>query len=156
MLQGWNNRKMLSMLVIYNLKIWDVQIRARALLYWINGQKTKFPNVQMYWGVLKKSFWLLRIYVHCTCSKAMDTIVWYHLDMPPDRNDYSKTAQRTISTPISWSVVYQGIIILWAATWQNQQNECVPSEDSDGFYIEAAFAQSDQSLCCPHEETLGP
>ena len=23
------------------------------------------------------------------------------------------------------------IIILWAATWQNQQNECVPSEDSD-------------------------
>ena len=31
-----------------------------------------------------------------------------------------------------------------AATWQNQQNECEPSEDSD------------QSLRCQHEETLGP
>ena len=29
----------------------------------------------------------------------------------------------------------------WAATWQNQQNECAPSEDSDR---------------CPHEESLGP
>ena len=32
-------------------------------------------------------------------------------------------------------------------TWQNQQNECAPSEDSD---------QPDQSLRCPHEESLGP
>ena len=36
----------------------------------------------------------------------------------------------------------------WAATWQNQQNDCPPSEDS-------ASAQSDQSLHCPHEETFG-
>ena len=27
--------------------------------------------------------------------------------------------------------------LIWAATWQNQQNECAPSEDSDqpGSYI---------------------
>ena len=36
---------------------------------------------------------------------------------------------------------------IWAATSQNQQNDCTPSEDS---------AQSDQSLRCPHEESLGP
>ena len=36
---------------------------------------------------------------------------------------------------------------IWAATWQNQQNNCAPSKDSD---------QPDQSLRCPHEESLGP
>ena len=32
-----------------------------------------------------------------------------------------------------WRAVqnYPLIIIKWAATWQNQQNECAPSEDSD-------------------------
>ena len=29
----------------------------------------------------------------------------------------------------------------WATTWQNQQNECAPSEDSD-----QPGAQSDQSI----------
>ena len=38
---------------------------------------------------------------------------------------------------------------IWAASWQNQQNDCAPSEDW-------ASAQSDQSLCCPHEGSLGP
>ena len=41
----------------------------------------------------------------------------------------------------------------WAASWQNQQN---------GMYAQRrlrpawASAQSDQSLRCPHEESLGP
>ena len=35
----------------------------------------------------------------------------------------------------------------WATTWQNQQSDWAPSEDSS--------AQSDQSLRCPHEKTLG-
>ena len=35
----------------------------------------------------------------------------------------------------------------WAPSWQNQQCGCAPSKDS---------AQSDQSLRCPHEESLGP
>ena len=30
---------------------------------------------------------------------------------------------------------------------KTNKNDCAPSEDSD---------QSDQSRCCPHEETLGP
>ena len=42
---------------------------------------------------------------------------------------------------------------IWAAAYQNQQNDmCAqwrPSEDSDQ-------AQSDQSLRCPNEETLDP
>ena len=41
---------------------------------------------------------------------------------------------------------------IWAATCQNQQNECAPSEDRSAW----ASAQSDQSLRCPHEESLGP
>ena len=41
---------------------------------------------------------------------------------------------------------------IWAATWQKQQNECAPSEDRSAW----ASAQSDQSLRCPHEESLGP
>ena len=53
---------------------------------------------------------------------------------------------------------------IWAATWQNQQNECAPSEDSDqlghppSLRLRSAWAsaQSYQSLCCPHEESLGP
>ena len=40
----------------------------------------------------------------------------------------------------------------WATTWQNQQNGCASSEDRSAW----ASAQSDQSLGCPHEETLGP
>ena len=33
----------------------------------------------------------------------------------------------------------------WATSWQNQQNECAPSEDK---MIAWASAQSDQSLRC--------
>ena len=33
---------------------------------------------------------------------------------------------------------------IWATTWQNQQNKCVPSEDRSAW----ASAQSDQSLLC--------
>ena len=33
-----------------------------------------------------------------------------------------------------------------------QQNECAPSEDSD----QPGVTQSDQSLRCPHEESLRP
>ena len=36
---------------------------------------------------------------------------------------------------------------MWAATWQNQQNECAPREDSD----QPGHSPSDQSLRCPHE-----
>ena len=38
----------------------------------------------------------------------------------------------------------------WAASWQNQQSVCAPSEDSD------QTGQSDQSLRCPHEKSLDP
>ena len=41
---------------------------------------------------------------------------------------------------------------IWAATWQNQQNEYAPSEDWSAW----ASAQSDPSLRCLHEESLGP
>ena len=34
---------------------------------------------------------------------------------------------------IAWSIhcIYRIIIYVWAATWQNQQSDCAPSEDSD-------------------------
>ena len=41
------------------------------------------------------------------------------------------------------------IICIWATSWQNQQNDCAPSEDSDSLGIRPVFsAQSDQSLRC--------
>ena len=78
------------------------------------------------------------------------------------------------------------IVDKWGATWQNQQNEYMPSEDSDQpghppslirdlavrmkkplvlcypvgaqWRLRSAWAsaQSDQRLRCPHEETFGP
>ena len=44
-------------------------------------------------------------------------------------------------------------ICIWAASWQNQQNDF-----SNQRRLRSAWASalSDQSLCCLHEETLGP
>ena len=39
----------------------------------------------------------------------------------------------------------------WAASWQNQQNGCAPSEDWD----QPGHPPSLISLRCPHEEALG-
>ena len=39
-------------------------------------------------------------------------------------------------------------MLVLAATQQNQQNDCAPSEDSD--------QPGHQSIRCPHEESLGP
>ena len=41
--------------------------------------------------------------------------------------------------------------LIWAAARQNQQNDL-----SAQLRLRSAWAQSDQRLCCPHEETLGP
>ena len=43
-------------------------------------------------------------------------------------------------------------IIIWATSQQTSKMACVPSKDRSAW----ASAQSDQSLCCPHEESLGP
>ena len=43
-------------------------------------------------------------------------------------------------------------LVIWAPTWQNQQNECVPSKDSD----QPVHLPSLISLRCPHEESCGP
>ena len=40
----------------------------------------------------------------------------------------------------------------WAAWWQNQRNDCAPSEHSD----QPGHPPSLISLCCLHEESLGP
>ena len=42
--------------------------------------------------------------------------------------------------------------MIWAAAWQNQQNDVCPAKTQIGLDI----WQSDQSLRCRHEETLGP
>ena len=41
----------------------------------------------------------------------------------------------------------------WAASWQNQQNDLCAQQRLRSAWTSA---QSDQSLCCPHEEALGP
>ena len=42
--------------------------------------------------------------------------------------------------------------LIWAATWQNQQSDCAPSEDSD----QPGHSPSLIRVRCPHEEGLGP
>ena len=42
--------------------------------------------------------------------------------------------------------------IIWAASWQNQQNDLCAQQRLRSAW---ASAQSDQSLRCPHEESLG-
>ena len=42
---------------------------------------------------------------------------------------------------------------IWATSWQNQQNDLCTQQRLRSAW---ASAQSDQSLRCPHEETLGP
>ena len=54
--------------------------------------------------------------------------------------------------PNGLSAPARGYIHNWAATWQNQQNDCAPSKDSD----QPGHLPSLNSLCCPHEESLGP
>ena len=44
-------------------------------------------------------------------------------------------------------------IEIWAATWQNQQNGMCAQQRLRSAW---ASAQSDQSLRCQHEESLGP
>ena len=48
--------------------------------------------------------------------------------------------------------------VLWPVTWQNQQNECVPSEDSDqpGHLPSLIDAQADQSSLCTQWVTKDP
>ena len=55
------------------------------------------------------------------------------------------------SSELTWE---KGTTIMWAATsWQNQQNDLCAQQRLRSAW---ASAQSDHSLCCPHEETLGP
>ena len=42
---------------------------------------------------------------------------------------------------------------IWAASWRNQQNDFCAQQR---LWSAWASAHSDQSLRCPHEETLGP
>ena len=44
------------------------------------------------------------------------------------------------------------LVMIWAVTWQNQQWLCVQQRLRSVW----ASSQSDQSLRCPHEATLGP
>ena len=48
---------------------------------------------------------------------------------------------------------FSGSNDIWDAAWQNQQSDLCAQRR---LWSAWAFAQSDQSLRCPHEETLGP
>ena len=58
---------------------------------------------------------------------------------------------RIITVDLVWYRIFMNI--KWAASWQNQQNGgCAQRRLRSAW----ASAQSDQSLRCPHEESLGP
>ena len=45
------------------------------------------------------------------------------------------------------------VLMIWATTWQNQQNDVCPAETQISLGIRPVWSES---LHCPHEETLGP
>ena len=54
---------------------------------------------------------------------------------------------------VFWNSKYPETHTVWAASWQNQQNGMCAQRRLRSAW---ASAQSDQSLHCPHEESLGP
>ena len=53
----------------------------------------------------------------------------------------------------NWQRVICLLSVIWAAWWQNQQSGMCAQRRLRSAWVSA---QSDHSLCCPHEESLGP
>ena len=68
-----------------------------------------------------------------------------HIHLDRDRSEIEQTSSRLCGPSVQQNIG-------WAATWQNQQNVCAPSEDSD----QPGHPPSLLSLRCPHEQRLGP
>ena len=72
----------------------------------------------------------------------------------PRRQVFPWRGSFTIVCHTVWQFVYcysnlfSNSFIIWAASWQNQNDLCAQRR--------LRSAQSDQSLRCPHEESLGP
>ena len=70
---------------------------------------------------------------HESCLMPMQSL------STPEQNDPDKHAQRTTKqsdfyTEVTVQLVLKHVhvcMIIWATSWQNQQSDCVPSEDSD-------------------------
>ena len=56
------------------------------------------------------------------------------------------------SDTLKTTIINLNLQIIWAASWQNQQNGMCALRRQ----ISLASAQSDQSLHCPHQESLEP
>ena len=65
--------------------------------------------------------------LHCLSSNSFHDLFARRSNYPENKNSYNYHTTGCI-------------LNIWAATWQNQQSDCAPSETSD------------QSLRCPHEE----
>ena len=72
-------------------------------------------------------------------------------DSPRKINGLFKQSSNTDEIKYAW---YRGgRAFKWSAAWQKQQNDMCPQRS-----LRSAWAsdQSDQSLQCPHDDTLGP
>ena len=91
---------------------------------------------------------IIKSLISCSCSLWQG---WFHLwHSAPNFYSYFnvKLTRKNISGQGVCSQKSQKV--KWATSWQNNKMACAPSKDSD------QPAQSDQSLCCPHEEGMRP
>ena len=65
--------------------------------------------------------------------------------------NYGKFKTRVMIVRCCWYKTLR-VFVIWATSWQNQQWMCAERRLRSA----RASAQSDQSLRCPHEESLGP
>ena len=87
-------------------------------------------------------------------AKLHDGIFWlFHMVVKFDIIEFLPGLFKSSHT-FKWTLNFEWFKSnIWAAAWQNQQNGLCAQRRLRSAW---ASAQSDQSLRCPHEETLGP
>ena len=112
----------------------DVRVRN------VQVRNVRVRNAQVHWPVQNVQVWNVRVW-NVQVQKHLNVLVndcrfgISPVNYPdPDHPGPKSLGPGTTS--------YKQGDLNWAASWQNQQN--------------GMCAQSDQSLCCPHEESLGP
>ena len=108
--------------------------REKCQVYFLRNQETVlFPNYSRY----RVHHRVYKHYCHVFISRLILCNCTQHkCEMISKTNIYRiETKEQAIDvTKIIWTSPYNYTITwsyIWATTWQKQQNECVPSEDSD-------------------------
>ena len=86
-------------------------------------------------------------------TARMQRLAWTFAACIGDKYQKSLDAAQLLLNILQIQICYQYQLFIWAASWQNQQNGLCTQRR---LRSACSSAQSDQSLRCPHEESLGP